>query len=604
MRIKKFTRVIFVVTFLISFTFLFVQNFYEATQTKNEKIAFLEEKGHSKLNNQFKLLEDSLHRYRNFTRLVSKSIQYPLNKKFSEDLYEITNDVFDRFLLVKERMGVFELRLVSEDGEELLKHSVKKDIIEKNMNLRNVSDRYYYQDFSKSNQYIYFSEFDLNVENGVIEKPYVQTLRTMTKVYFKSKTYYLIVNFDISNVMDKILKTTLYEVFLTDLDGSINVHLNEELFFAKQLHRDTTLQKLKDEGFHYITQKKFRDTQYNMVLGIKKSQIDSINQSYNHSIINGMIISFLISLLTSLALAYLMKLNINKFYKKVEDIRNNIPIDLEKEYDEFKIVLEKLESQHKIIMDIQTNLKKRVNEEVEKSRQHEIQIFEQAKMVSMGEMIGNIAHQWRQPLSAITTNVSNIQISIELEEFDEQELAEALQTIDKQAKYLSETINTFRDFLKGDKEYGLFVLQDCIKTALDIIKATLESNYITVRQESDTEPIKVKLVRGELEQVIINIINNAKDAILSNNIADPWIQINIQEVNGVAYISIEDNAGGIPQEIISKVFEPYFTTKHESQGTGLGLHMSYNIITQSLQGKLSVSNTEFGAKFLIELPTK
>ena len=190
-----------------------------------------------------------------------------------------------------------------------------------------------------------------------------------------------------------------------------------------------------------------------------------IEQAYTNSIVYGVAVSFSISLLISLVLAYLMKLNTNRFYRKVEDIRNSVPVDLEYEYDEFRVVLEDLESQHKVIMNIQKNLKNRVAEEVEKSHKHELQMFEQAKMVSMGEMIGNIAHQWRQPLSTITSNVSNVQISIELEEFDEEELCEALQIIDSQAKYLSETINTFRDFLKADKNI-LFVFYKIVSIQL------------------------------------------------------------------------------------------------------------------------------------------
>ena len=248
-------------------------------------------------------------------------------------------------------------------------------------------------------------------------------------------------------------------------------------------------------------------------------------------------------------------------------------------------------------------LEKRVKKEVEKSRQHERQIFEQAKMVSMGEMIGNIAHQWRQPLSAITTNVADIELSIELDEFDEEELLEALRKINTQAQYLSETINTFRDFLKDDKKQTTCVLQKSIDTALDIVHAVFQSNHIEIKKEIDyATPISLMLIEGELEQVIINILNNAKDALLSNKIANPWVLIVLSETEEVASIRIEDNAGGIPQDIIDKVFEAYFTTKHESQGTGLGLHMSYNIVTQSLGGKLIVKNIDKGAQFLIELP--
>lgn len=110
------------------------------------------------------------------------------------------------------------------------------------------------------------------------------------------------------------------------------------------------------------------------------------------------------------------------------------------------------------------------------------------------------------------------------------------------------------------------------------------------------------LVSGELSEVIINILNNAKDILIQKNVSEPLVKINLKKANNKAIISIEDNGGGIPENLISKIFEPYFTTKHQSQGTGLGLHMSYKIICESLHGKLYVKNSSNGAQFFIELP--
>jgi signal transduction histidine kinase/predicted transcriptional regulator len=231
-------------------------------------------------------------------------------------------------------------------------------------------------------------------------------------------------------------------------------------------------------------------------------------------------------------------------------------------------------------------------------------LFDQAKMVQMGEMISNIAHQWRQPLSVITTITSGLQLKKEINILDDEYLISSLKSVENQAMYLSKTIDTFRNFLKENKEIKEVILQDRIQIALDIVKTALNNNHIKLIDNiAQIEPIKIKIVLGELSQVIINIINNAKDAILENKIKDSWIKIELtKKLDDCILITIEDNAKGIPENIIERVFEAHFTTKDESKGTGLGLSMSKKIITESLNGELYVKNTDNGAKFFIELP--
>ena len=224
-------------------------------------------------------------------------------------------------------------------------------------------------------------------------------------------------------------------------------------------------------------------------------------------------------------------------------------------------------------------------------------------MAAMGDMIGNIAHQWRQPLNLITTCASGIKIQKEFGELNDEILYENLQGIQDSAKYLSETIDTFRDFIKEEKTFKDVILQDRIDKALTIISTTLKNKFIELKNDIDySKPIKYTLVVGELSQVIINILNNAKDVLLEKTIENPWIKIDLEQKEDKIIITIEDNGGGIPDDVMPKIFDPYFTTKHKSQGTGLGLHMSYNIITKSLRGKIYAKNTKNGAKFFIELP--
>jgi signal transduction histidine kinase len=231
------------------------------------------------------------------------------------------------------------------------------------------------------------------------------------------------------------------------------------------------------------------------------------------------------------------------------------------------------------------------------------QLIEQSKQASLGEMIGNIAHQWRQPLSSISTITSSIALRYEHNLIDAKELNKLTDKVIENTVYLSETIDTFRNYIKEDKQRRRVILQDRIDMALSIVSLPLKDNNITLINNIDyNNKIDIVLVIGELSQVIINIMNNAKDALLETKPQNPTIEISLNIKNSRAIITIEDNGGGIPMDILPKIFEPYFTTKHQAQGTGLGLHMSYKIVTESLDGKIYAKNTDVGAKFFIELP--
>jgi len=245
-----------------------------------------------------------------------------------------------------------------------------------------------------------------------------------------------------------------------------------------------------------------------------------------------------------------------------------------------------------------------LNHELQK--QNEIQrklLFNQQKMVQMGEMIGHIAHQWRQPLSTISIAASGMQLKKKLNMLEDDEFDAFNTGIINNVEYLSKTIDTFQNFLKEKKELKEVILEERIQNILTIISTSLKNNYIELIDNIDyTQNTTINMVSGELDQVIINIINNAKDALIENNIENPWIEISLYCEDNKILITIEDNAKGIPKECIKKIFDEYFTTKDSTKGTGLGLYMSSKIVTESLHGKLYVKNTSNGAKFFIEIP--
>lgn len=230
-------------------------------------------------------------------------------------------------------------------------------------------------------------------------------------------------------------------------------------------------------------------------------------------------------------------------------------------------------------------------------------IHEQSKLASMGEMISYIAHQWRQPLSYISTSATSLLVHNQIGTLDDQKLKESLNKINDTTLHLSKIIDTFTNFIKKDKRLEKAVLQDILNEAVTIVSSAFKDLDIQLKSKvNECERVNVKLVTGELSEVILNILNNAKDVLLEKNIDEPWVKIDLKIAQNKAIITIEDNGGGIKKDVMPKIFEPYFTTKHKSQGTGLGLHMSYKIVTESLKSKIYVENSKYGAKFFIEIP--
>jgi signal transduction histidine kinase/ABC-type nitrate/sulfonate/bicarbonate transport system substrate-binding protein len=254
----------------------------------------------------------------------------------------------------------------------------------------------------------------------------------------------------------------------------------------------------------------------------------------------------------------------------------------------------KVEEKTKALRDINSQLEIRIKKEVEENLKKDRLLSQQQKMVSMGQMIENIAHQWRQPLSLITTGVSGIKIKKELNDLDDKFLYDTLDSILNTSKYLSNTIDDFRYFFRPQKKKENFYLENCCNKTIDLMNPNFLSRKIKIINK--IKNIKIFGYETELIQVLINILNNSKDALEFSENEDKIIFINIFEENNKAIIEIKDNAGGIDEKIIDKIFEPYFTTKHQSQGTGIGLFMCQEIINKHMNGKIYISNTSFNYK--------
>ena len=251
-----------------------------------------------------------------------------------------------------------------------------------------------------------------------------------------------------------------------------------------------------------------------------------------------------------------------------------------------------------------TELNKK-NEELSKK---EKLLFQQSKMAAMGEMIANIAHQWRQPLSMISASSTGLQLQKELGVLDDKTLDDTLGNINSYSQYLSNTIEDFKNFFKKDSTLLNFSIKEAVEETINLVKMRINEYEIDIIKEFNIDTLYS--YKNEFIQVLMNILNNSIDALKEkedNRLI--FIESSLDYEENII-IKIKDNAGGVDSKIIDKIFDPYFTTKHQSQGTGIGLYMSEEIVVKHLNGELYVENSNYtydnknytGAQFIIKIP--
>ena len=237
-------------------------------------------------------------------------------------------------------------------------------------------------------------------------------------------------------------------------------------------------------------------------------------------------------------------------------------------------------------------------------------IIVQSKIAAIGEMLSNIAHQWRQPLNVISLSIAKIETSILLnDEMKKEDFLQLGDEINKQVQYLSQTIDDFRNYFNsGIDTIAPFSLQDAVRKVNELIKESFKNNHIEIVM-TDKDCI-ITHNESLLIQALLNIYNNAKDAIKENAVIYKYFFVDVQCNKNAVVITLKDSGGGIDEDIIEKIFEPYYTTKHQSNGTGLGLYITYGIISEHLRGTIEVHNTHYnylnyelsGAEFIITIP--
>ncbi|WP_415406500.1 PAS domain-containing protein [Sulfurovum sp. CS9] len=251
------------------------------------------------------------------------------------------------------------------------------------------------------------------------------------------------------------------------------------------------------------------------------------------------------------------------------------------------------------LSELNKNLETRVKEQVEELDRRHIFMAQQARLASMGEMLSSIAHQWRQPLNCINSDVAVISSIMARDTIDQEMLLSQIEKIENNTQYMSDTIEDFSNFFRPDKQKTEFMLHDTVKSALELLAPRSKNIEINTVFNKDTEVLSFK---EEYRQVILIILNNAIDNFESRKTQNPKIDIIIKEHDNTTYLSICDNGGGIDKDKIDRIFEPYYTTKFANEGVGLGLYMGKMLIEDSMQGKLEVKNKNDGACFEIRVP--
>ncbi|HZF71209.1 sensor histidine kinase [Sulfuricurvum sp.] len=265
------------------------------------------------------------------------------------------------------------------------------------------------------------------------------------------------------------------------------------------------------------------------------------------------------------------------------------------------ILEQKVEERTRELEEINHTLDERVRTEIAHRREQEQILIQQSRFAAMGEMIGNIAHQWRQPLNALSLLLQNIENAYDSGRLDQAFIQRVIEKGTLLTTNMSTTIDDFRNFFKPNRNKELFDVSTQLNTVLLMMSASFEDNRIQTELDLESD-LKVNGFANEFSQVLLNILNNAKEALIETQKDHRLIRIRGYKKAALLCLEISDNAGGISEKVIDKIFDPYFTTKEEGKGTGIGLYMSKVIVETNMHGQLSVRNDSDGAVFMICLP--
>ena len=287
-------------------------------------------------------------------------------------------------------------------------------------------------------------------------------------------------------------------------------------------------------------------------------------------------------------------------HKRTEETLHEQALLLEREIGERQMAQEALAANQRQLEVMNGSLEKRITETVTELRRKDQMLIQQSRQASMGEMINNIAHQWRQPLNNLGLIVQNLKFDFESGELTEEKMKAEVSLAMGTIMFMSRTIDDFRNFFRNDKEKQPFSLNSMVGRSIEFLSASLKNLKISVDLE-ENDSITAVGYPNEYSQVMLNILSNSKDVLAELQVISPRIRIRVFRENGNAVVTVWDNGGGIDELVLPRIFDPYFSTKEQGKGTGIGLYMSKVIIEKNMGGNIAAYNIDGGVEFRIEI---
>ncbi len=645
-----FTPIILIILVTTLVTFSQIRHLEKRFSNDREKLKQkLIEEEKNKLSQKLNAVSD----YINYKKSINQKILQDRIKKRVEIAYNIVSNKYnkDTGVMTQEKIkeelihilkevkydnnGYFFLKEIKED--KIIAKIYPSYVLYENKDISNIQDNEH-KDFlnrckellkDKKSTFITYSLKKINTLNSFEKTSYIQKFEPFNWIIGYGEYLYDIDNLTKQDVLDRLKsinfednnliytinfkkefihgiedKNFSYKGLYSYIDKSIeNKEFDKTSFYwTKDYERLFAYKFIKEWDWIIVTSINLKSLE-DIILDILGSKQQEEDKFIHDSIKIAFIVIIFGSLLTFIIL------------KKIETIFKTYKNSIESQKNALKNInatLEfKVKEKTKELEEFNNKLKDKIKDEVSKNREKDQILYNQSKMAAMGEMIGNIAHQWRQPLSTISTAASGISLKIDFQMYCEEEIKKDLKSIVGTTQYLSQTIEDFRNFFIENKYKESFNLVNSIKKDINIINSSFKNNHIELI--TSFEEITMFGIQNELTQAILNILTNAKDVLIEkvNHFEERRIiKIQIKAINNFAYIYIQDNGKGIKKQIIDKIFEPYFTTKHKSQGTGIGLYMTREIIVKHMKGEIKVENKSFehegirylGACFEIKLP--